>query len=210
MKFEIKDPKKVALLVIDMENDFVKPDAPMYVAMAYESVPNIKKILNTCRENGATVIYTTHVHNINRNDMGLMSDFWPPIDNQVALVDNTEGIEIYQELQPQEGELIIKKHRYSAFYETNLDDYLKNKGIDTLIITGTVTNMCCESTARDAQFRNYKVLFISDGTGTMEHLDHGAGSMSANEVQKATLISLSNCVAEVVSSDEVVRRLSVI
>lgn len=210
MKFKITNPEKVALLVIDMENDFVKSGSPMYVPMANEAVPNIKKLIEICRENGATVIYTTHVHNKDRNDMGLMSDFWPPIDSQTALVDNTDGIEIYSELKPQEGELIIKKHRYSAFYQTDLDIYLQDKEIETIIITGTVTNMCCDSTARDAQFRNYKVLFISDATGTMNHQDLGAGMLSAEEVQKATLISLSNCVAEVISSNEVLNRFNLL
>ena len=84
---------------------------------------------------------------------------------------------------------------------------MRNRGIETLIITGTVTNMCCESTARDAQFRDYNTIFVSDGTGTMDHPDLGAGSMTAEEVQKATLISLSRCVAEVASTKQVIERL---
>ncbi|MEC5211266.1 nicotinamidase-related amidase [Psychrobacter sp. PL15] len=207
MKFEINNPKKVALLVIDMENDFVKPGAPMCVPMATDAVPNIKKLINVCREKGSTIIYTAHVHGKDRSDMGLMSGFWPPIDSQEALVDNTHGTEIYPDLAPQDGELLIKKHRYSAFYNTDLDTQLKNREIDTLIITGTVTNMCCDSTARDAQFRNYKVIFVSDATGTMDHPDLGAGAMSAEEIQRATLTSLSFCVAEIASTEDVINRL---
>ena len=207
MKFELNNPTKTALLVIDMENDFVKPGAPMCVPMATKAVPNIKKLIDVCRKKGATVIYTTHVHGKDRGDMGLMSGFWPPIDSQEALVDNTPGTEIYSDIAPQEGELVIKKHRYSAFYNTDLETQLRNRGIDTLIITGTVTNMCCESTARDAQFRDYKTIFVSDATGTMDHPDLVAGAMSAEDVQKATLTSLSFCVAEIASADEVIERL---
>lgn len=138
MKFELNNPTKTALLVIDMENDFVKPGAPMCVPMATKAVPNIKKLIDVCRKKGATVIYTTHVHGKDRGDMGLMSGFWPPIDSQEALVDNTPGTEIYSDIAPQEGELVIKKHRYSAFYNTDLETQLRNRGIDTLIITGTV------------------------------------------------------------------------
>ncbi|KKB33897.1 isochorismatase family protein [Bacillus thermotolerans] len=207
MKFEINDPKKAALLVIDMENDFVKPGAPMQVPMAYEMVPTLKTLLNACREKGATIIYTAHVHGKDRGDMGLMGQFWEPIGNQTALVDGTEGVEIYEELAPMEGELVIKKHRYSAFYNTDLETQLRNRGIDTLIITGTVTNMCCESTARDAQFRDYNVIFVSDATGTMDHPDLGAGPMNAEDVQKATLTSLSFCVAEIASTKEVIGKL---
>ncbi|ENW01004.1 hypothetical protein F938_00520 [Acinetobacter bereziniae LMG 1003 = CIP 70.12] len=208
MKFEINNPKKTALLIIDMENDFVKPDASMWVPMATEIVPNIKSLATISREKGLTIIYTTHVHQKDRSDMGLMSDFWSPIDQQSALVDDTEGVEIYPDLAPQKDELVIKKNRYSAFYNTDLDQYLKKLGIETLIITGTVTNMCCESTARDAHFRNYKVIFVSDGTATMDHPDLGAGAMSAQAVQKATLTSLSLCVAEISSTHEVIKRLS--
>ena len=136
-----------------------------------------------------------------------MEKFWEPIGNQTALVDGTEGIEIYEELAPQEGELVIKKHRYSAFYNTDLETQLRNRGIETLIITGTVTNMCCESTARDAQFRDYNVIFVSDATGTMDHPDLGAGSMTAEEVQKATLTSLSLCIAEIASTQQVIDKL---
>jgi nicotinamidase-related amidase len=206
MRFSIEDPKRVALLVIDMENDFVKPGAPMCVPMATEAVPNIRRLINTCREQAATVIYTTHVHGKDRGDMGLMAGFWPPINSQEALVDNTVGVEIYPELAPQESELVIKKHRYSAFYNTDLETQLRNRGIDTLIITGTVTNMCCDSTARDAQFRDYKVIFVSDATGTMDHPDLGAGAMAAEDVQRATLTSLSFCIAEVASTKAVLAK----
>ncbi len=68
--------------------------------------------------------------------------------------------------------------------------------------------MCCESTARDAHFRNYKVIFVSDGTATMDHPDLDAGAMSAQAVQNATLTSLSLCVAEISSTHEVIKRLS--
>ncbi len=109
MKFEINNPKKTALLIIDMENDFVKPDASMWVPMATEIVPNIKSLVTISREKGLTIIYTTHVHQQDRSDMGLMSDFWSPIDQQSALVDDTEGVEIYPDLAPQKDKIVIKK-----------------------------------------------------------------------------------------------------
>lgn len=206
MKFTIDNPKKVALLVIDMENDFVKPGAPMYVPMAYDMLPNMKRLIDYSRQNGVTVIYTAHVHGEDRGDMGLMEQFWPPIGDQTALVDGTPGVDIIDDIAPQKGDLLIKKHRYSAFYNTDLETQLRNRGIDTLIITGTVTNMCCESTARDAQFRDYKVIFVSDANGTMDHPDLGAGAMSAEDIQKAVLTSLSFCIAEIASTDEVIQK----
>ena len=71
-----------------------------------------------------------------------MGDFWGPIGNQTALVDGTEGVEIYEELAPREGELVIKKHRYSAFYNTNLETQLRNRGIDTLGILQELLQIC--------------------------------------------------------------------
>ncbi|MFD1360827.1 cysteine hydrolase family protein [Lentibacillus salinarum] len=207
LKFDIVDMKKVAIMVIDMENDFVRPGSSMFVQMANDMLPNVKKLLDACRKEGATVIYTTHVHGKDRGDMGTMEAIWEPIREQTALVDNTEGIEIYEEIMPKERDLVIKKHRYSAFYNTDLETQLRNRGVETLIITGTVTNMCCEATARDAQHRDYQVIFVSDATGTMDHPGFGTGPMTAGEVQKATLTSLAMCTAEVASSEEVLKKI---
>lgn len=189
-----------------MENDFVRPGAPMAVPMAYEMLPNLRALINASKKHGTTIIYTSHAHNKDRGDMGSMETIWKPIKDQTALVDGTDGVEIYEEIAPEEGDLLIKKHRYSAFYNTNLEIQLRNRGIDTLIITGTVTNMCCESTARDAQFRDYRVIFVSNATGAIDHPDLGAGSMGAEEIQKATLTSLSMCVAEIASTEEVIKK----
>ena len=89
--------------------------------------------------------------------------------NRAALVDGTPGVDIYPELAPAAGEHVIKKHRYSGFFGTDLDIILREWGVDTVIISGTTTENCCHATARDAMFRNYRVVFLSDATATYDY-----------------------------------------
>ena len=115
--------------------------------------------------------------------MGLYDDLYSPIADRSTLVDGTSGTEIFPGLAPAPGEHIIKKHRYSAFFATDLDLILREWGITTVIISGTTTENCCHATARDAMFNNYKVVFLSDATGSFDYPDVGYGAMSAEEVQ---------------------------
>jgi biuret amidohydrolase len=123
------------------------------------------------------------------------------------LVDNTPGIEIYPDIAPLASEHIIKKHRYSAFYGTDLDMILRDWGIDTVIISGTTTENCCHATARDALFNNYRVVFLSDATATCDCLDNGFGEISADEVHRTTLALLAASTADVVTSAELQTRV---
>jgi biuret amidohydrolase len=120
--------------------------------------------------------------------MGLFDDLHPPIANRDALVDGTPGVEIYPDLAPAPGE---QKHRYSAFFGTDLDIILREWGVDTVIISGTTTENCCHATARDAMFRNYRVVFLSDATATFDYPDRGFGSMANTDVHHATLVILA-------------------
>jgi biuret amidohydrolase len=153
-------------------------------------VPKLASTLNFCREKGIRVIYTAHVHRRDGFDMGLYDDLYSPIADRSTLVDGTKGVEIFPCLAPAAGEHIIKKHRYSAFFGTDLDIILREWGITTVIISGTTTENCCHATARDAMFNNYKVVFLSDATGSFDYPDVGYGAMSAEEVHKATLCIL--------------------
>jgi nicotinamidase-related amidase len=116
-----------------------------------------------------------------------------------ALVDGTSGVDIYPELAPAPGEHVIKKHRYSGFFGTDLDIILREWGIDTVIVSGTTTENCCHATARDAMFRNYKVVFLSDATATYDYPDRGFGSMPNADVHNATLVILAESTAHVMS-----------
>ena len=196
------DASKSALIVVDMQNDFVAEGAMLRSAQAAAMVPKLASTLKFCRENGIKVIYTAHVHRNDGCDMGMYDDLYPPIADRASLVDGTKGVEIFGELAPAPGEHVIKKHRYSGFFATDLDMIMRGMGITTVIVSGTTTENCCHATARDALFHDYKVVFLSDATGTFDYPDVGQGAMSAEEVHKATLTILAFSTADVMTVDE--------
>jgi nicotinamidase-related amidase len=207
MQVDRIDPAGTAMIVVDMQNDFVAAGAAMETPAARAMVPKLAEALKICRSAGIRVIYTAHVHRRDGSDMGLFDDMHPPIANRTALVDGTPGVEIYPELAPQPGEHVIKKHRYSGFFGTDLDIILREWGVDTVIIAGTTTENCCHATARDAMFRNYRVVFLSDATATHDYPDRGFGSMPNEQVHQATLIILAASTAHVMSVADMAGRL---
>lgn len=208
MHVDVIDPAKTAMIVVDMQNDFVAPGAAMETPAARQVVPQIAEALRVCRDAGIRIIYTAHVHRRDGCDMGLFDDLHAPIANRDALVDGTSGVEIYADLAPAPGEHVIKKHRYSGFFGTDLDIILREWGIDTVIIAGTTTENCCHATARDAMFRNYRVIFLSDATATYDYPDRGFGSMPAAEVHHATLVVLAASTGHVMSLEAMKKLLA--
>jgi len=184
------------MIVVDMQNDFVAPGAPMETPAARAMVPRLAEALKLCRDVGIRILYTAHVHRRDGSDMGLF-DMHPPIANRSAAVDGTPGVEIYSEVAPAAGEHVIMKHRYSGFFGTDLDIVLRGWGVDTVIISGTTTENCCHATARDAMFHNYRVVFLSDATATYDYPDRGFGSMPNEQVHHATLVILADSTAHV-------------
>jgi biuret amidohydrolase len=205
-RIEQFQPEKTALIVVDMENDFVAPGAPMETPAGRVMIPQLRRAIEFARETGMRVIYTTHAHRADGCDMGMYDDLWPPIASRAGLVDGTPGIEIYPEVAPAIGEVVIKKHRYSGFFGTDLDIILRGSGVDTVVVTGVTTENCCAATARDAMFRDYRVAFLSDATGTFDYPDVGQGGMSADEVHRATLIVMSVSTADVMNTEEFMSR----
>jgi len=185
--------ERCALLVIDMQNDFVRAGAIMEVPEAKHQLPHIKKLIDTCRSIDIPVIYTVHQTDPCFNPLEIAT--FPHLKDGGMRI-GTDGIEVVSELAPREGEYVLRKRRYSAFYQTDLEIILRNLKrkdassdsaiklpnsehaetlpIDTLIICGTVTNICCESTARDAYFRDYKVVFGSDVCSALNKAAHQA------------------------------------
>jgi biuret amidohydrolase len=211
MPYQVRelDPARTALIIVDMENDFVAEGAPMRADMAPTVLPAVRRALAHARRTGMRVIFTTHVHRRDGCDMGLYGTLWPPIGARAGLVDGEKGIEIHDELKPLDEEIVIKKHRYSAFYGTDLDIILRSSKITTVVVCGVTTENCCHATARDALFHDYEVVFLSDATGTFNYPDVGQGGMSAQEVHKASLVILSVSTADVMKVDEMVARTKV-
>src|SRR5438477_7758051 len=143
MQIDVINPKKTAMIVVDMQNDFVASGAAMETPAARAVVPKLADALKICRDAGIKIIYTAHVHRRDGSDMGLFDDMHAPIAKRAALVDGTPGVEIYPEGAPAPGEHVIKKHRYSDFDATDLDMILREWGAYRDIISGTTTDDCC-------------------------------------------------------------------
>jgi ureidoacrylate peracid hydrolase len=163
VKWEFERDRSV-LLVIDMQNDFVLEGAILEVKEARNQIPAIRRLIGKCRELGVPVIYT--VQETDALFCPLEVAAFPPL-REAGMRAGSEGIKIIDELTPEPDDIIIRKRRFSAFYQTDLELILRNirgpgNQVDTVIICGTVTNICCESTARDAYFRDYKVVFGTD------------------------------------------------
>jgi len=156
------NPKTTALLIVDMQNDFVKEGGKLVVPTAKDTVPAIRKLLDLARQHGMFVAYTQDTH--------LPNDPEFPIWGEHCLI-GTWGWEIVDELKPQPNELVVQKRRYDGFYGTTLEHDLRVAGVDTLIVTGTVANICVLHTAGSAALRWFKVIVPKDGISALTDFD---------------------------------------
>jgi len=203
------DPGKTALIVVDMQNDFVAPGAPLESSAGRAMVPHLQRALACCREQGIPVIYTAHVHRPGGFDQGLLAHA-PAIGRGEALVAGSPGVAIFPEIAPYDDEIVITKHRFSAFYGTDLEIILRGLGVTTVVITGVTTENCCHATARDAFFRDFQVVFLADATATVDYPDLGYGSLSADAVHRATLVILARDTADVITTETFVGRVATV
>ncbi len=156
------DPAKTALIVVDMQNDFVKEGGTLVVPDAEATVPTIRGLLDSARESGIKVVFTQDTHNEGDPEW----EIWPE-----HVREGSWGWEIVKELKPLEDEVVIRKVRYDAFYGTHLDHFLRIWDVDTLIICGTVANICVHYTAASAALRWYGVIIPKDATSALDPFD---------------------------------------
>ena len=175
------DSRKTALVVVDMQNAFMLPGvAHSLCAMAREIVPNINRLAQALRETGGAVVWikTTYTPETLKDWSSYYELSGPEqgAKRAQALAAGSKGHELWAELDAREGDLTVEKKRFSAFIQgsSNLAEVLRERGIDTVLITGTVTGVCCESTARDAMMCNFKTIMITDGNAAMTDEDHNA------------------------------------
>jgi nicotinamidase-related amidase len=192
-------PGRCALLVIDMQNDFVREGGVMEVPLARQCLPNIRLLVAAARSSGIPVIFTQHVL-YDTFDVSPLETALQPRLKKEGMRDGSHGAQIVEELRPRPDEFVIRKHRYDAFYNTNLETILRTawglNTVDTLIITGTVTSICCESTARSAFMRDFKVVFASDANGGLDEASHAA-----------TLKIISRVFGRVASTGEIMQEI---
>ena len=180
LSHETIDASRTALVVIDMQNFFVAEGFMAEVPAARGIVPNINRMAKALRAAGGTVVWiqTTAVGALeqwgNHHKHMLTPD---RAEKRLAQLDESnDGFKIYPKLEPLQSDLYLKKIKYSAFIpgSSDIDAQLKARGIETLLITGTVTNVCCESTARDAMMFDYRVVMLSDGNASLTDEEHAA------------------------------------
>ncbi|KAI4317418.1 hypothetical protein L6164_025287 [Bauhinia variegata] len=164
-KYEVRkrnpDPKCCALLVIDMQNYFS--------SMAEPILPNISSTIRLCRRASIPVIFTRHCHK-SPSDHGMLGELW----NGDLVVHGTPEAELMPALDRKVEDMVVEKKTYSAFRNTRLEEELVEMGVKEVIVTGVMTNLCCETTARDAFVRGFRVFFSTDATATCSSELHEA------------------------------------
>jgi ureidoacrylate peracid hydrolase len=198
--FEALDPTKTAHLIVDLQNGFMAPGQPVEIAAAREIVPDVNRISTALRVAGGLNVFIQYVINDSaKQGWSSWFEYFSSAARREELdacfAEGSFGWQLWPGLDIQPGDLKVQKTRFGAFVpgSSALHEILQARGIDTLIVTGTATNVCCESTARDAMQMNYKVIFVADGNATTTDAEHNA-----------TLNNMAAIFADVMTTDELV------
>jgi ureidoacrylate peracid hydrolase len=189
-------PERLALVNIDIQNVFVEGSAPDGLVI----LERINRLAGVCREVGIVVFHLRHTIPVGI-DGGVLGEIFPVV-NKGLLDRDSETASFHKELIRDPRDILLEKPHYGGFYDTNLELLLRRRGVDTIIITGIETNVCCETTAREAMVRDFRVFFMSDGTTT-----GGVKGLSRDEVQRASLATLSNNFAQVLTVEEMIQKI---
>jgi ureidoacrylate peracid hydrolase len=175
------DPAKTALVVVDMQNAFMLPGvAHALCPMAEKIVPNINRLAQAVRETGGTVVWIKTT--FTEDALESWSTYFEMVSPQhgakrvEALTAGSKGHQLWDSLDVRAQDLVVEKNRFSAFIQgsSDLAEILRGRGLDTILVTGTVTNVCCESTARDAMMLNFKTIMVTNGNAAVTDEDHSA------------------------------------
>jgi nicotinamidase-related amidase len=176
---------KKALLVIDVQNEYFT--GKLKVTYPSNSLDNILKVMDYAHENNMVIIIVQHT--------AISGD---------TFIRNSNEWQIHPNISEKSYDYLIEKNKPSSFYETNLEEILKKESITGVVISGYMTQMCCDTTAREAFHKGYHVEFLSDATGTID-VNNEVGIVSSEELHKVTLITQSLKFSNVISSDEWMR-----
>jgi ureidoacrylate peracid hydrolase len=196
--FDAIDPRKAALLVVDMQNYFCAPGYMGEVPTARGIVPAINRMAQMLRSAGSHVVWIKGSSDGTEGSWSVFNNYlMTPARRErrlVTLSPSHEGHQLWPELEiaPEDGHIV--KTRFSAFLQgsSTVDEYLRKRGVDTVIVAGTTTDVCCDSTARDAAMLNYKTIMVSDANATYSDATHAAA-----------LCAFYNVFGDVQTTDEV-------
>jgi len=198
------EARRCALLVIDAQREYFDHDGALYTPNARGIVEPLQRLLGAARRHGVAVIYVRHVFAADGSDVGRMADF----DDMPSFIEGTGHAEIVQELAPLPGEPVVDKTRYSAFVNTRLESVLKTAGIDTVIVTGLMTQYCSVTTARHAHDLDYRVVFVHDANAGPDLPDVGFGPVPHAESMRVIATALAGGIAILAGADEVIAALN--
>src|SRR5258708_9711690 len=205
IRFKV-DPNRTAVIIVDMQNCFVE-NSPFAAPGGVDVLDRLNQLASSYRERGALIIFTRHVVRVDGSNMGILGEVLPPVKDGV-INDDRPSAALHGRLNVVPGDIVVNKPRFGAFESTDLELILRSKGIDTVIIGGIATNVCCDTTAREANMRDFKVLFLKDGATTFDLPDvAGMGAVSAADVQRTICTTLAFAFAEVLSCREALGKI---
>lgn len=179
--FATIEPRRTSLLVVDMQTGFIAPGAVAEIPVAREIVPNINRLANALRLAGGTIVWIVSTYGpgaerdwttfFNFIITGEASDRF-----RLAFQEGKPEHTLWRELDRAPEDVLVSKNRLTPFADPNqeLERLLRSRGVDTALVVGTVTNVCCECTARDAAMRNFKTIMISDANASRNDVEHNA------------------------------------
>ena len=177
-------PERAALLVLDMQDYFLRPGLHAFVPSALAILPNVQMLVDAFYATNRLVIFTRQINT--DADAGMMSRWW----RDVIRIDSPDSA-VYGSFDTTKG-IIIEKNQYDAFHNTELESVLRGRGVEQVVVTGLMTHLCCETTARSAFVRGFEVFFCVDGTATY-----------TEEAHCASLLNLSHGFAVPVMCEEI-------
>ncbi|MGY8962597.1 MAG: cysteine hydrolase family protein [Rhodospirillales bacterium] len=201
------DPARTALINVDLQNVFVEgfdisaTDGP-------EVVQRLNKLSRVCRDHGMMVIHTINEIRADGSNRGVASEVVTAYlqstgtNRKGGISAGSDGAKLHDSLEVEPSDVLLSKPRYGSFTGTDLDLILRTNNIEAVIIGGIATNVCCDTTAREANQRDYKVFFLSDGTG-----NHGMQGLSAEVIKDATLAAVRLAFGQVLTVDETIAKI---
>ncbi len=163
-------PEKSALLILDMQSYFLEPTSHAFIPSAAAIIPGLKALAQSYFAHDLPVIFTRHLNTL--QNAGSMASWWTDliqVDDPLSAIIPDFGFS---------DRLVLRKNQYDAFYETSLGDLLQQNKVSQVVVSGVMTHLCCETTARSAFMRGFEVFFIIDGTATYNKNHHRASLLN--------------------------------
>jgi len=194
------NPARMALINVDMQLAFVE-GTPLSAANGVALLGIVNKLSAACRAAGIMVIHTKHTTRADGTNLGTMGVLCDPV-REGYIQEGTKTVELHAGLDVEPGDIVLEKPRYGAFSGTDLDMILRGNDIDTIIVSGICTNICCETTAREAGMRDYFVFFMEVGTDTF-----ATGGLTVEDIIRATNATIACVFGRVIKVDDMIGRV---